>query len=213
MLKIIKPSKQPLPPITMRNRLWSGSWCSDWRACCGGYDGQRPSRLVFSKSRRTISLTLEGRTKFRLPRVKWFMCFTTQTRIGKPHRTVSRTPPRRARLRDWLQPKARWLLMLSSRGVSCGSAICPIMLSTASVAMKPLFGVKPGRFYLRSTIWIATSRMRECDIRIGGEQACVHSLHPDLLTLNQRVQGSSPCAPTRYCRNISTLLSGIKIAI
>ena len=30
--------------------------------------------------------------------------------------------------------------------------------------------------------------MRECDIRIGGEQACVHSLHPDLLTLNQRVQ-------------------------
>jgi hypothetical protein len=36
-----------------------GSWCSDWRACCGGYGGQRPSRGVFSKSRRTISVTLE----------------------------------------------------------------------------------------------------------------------------------------------------------
>ena len=155
----------------------------------------------------------QGRTKSRLPRVRSFMCFSTQTRIGKPHRTVSRTPPRRARLRDWLQPKARWLLMLSSRGVSCGSAICPIMLSTASVAMKPLFGVKPGRFYLRSTIWIATSRMRECDIRIGGEQACVHSLHPDLLTLNQRVQGSSPCAPTRSFSYLNALLGHAKRAL
>ena len=190
----------------MRNRLWSASWCSAWRVCCGGCGEQRPSRRVFSKSRQTNTLTLEGRTKSRLPRMRSFMHFSTQAPIGKPHRTVSRTPPRRARLRDWLQPKARWLLMLSSRGVSCGSAICPIMLSTASVAMKPLFGVKPGRFYLRSTIWIATSRMRECDIRIGGEQACVHSLHPDLLTLNQRVQGSSPCAPTNEFNKLVRIL-------
>jgi hypothetical protein len=60
---------------------------------------------------------------------------------------------------------------LSSHVVSCGSAICPIMPSTASVAMKPLFGVKPGRFYLRSTIWIAASHRRECDVCVGGEQA------------------------------------------
>ena len=154
----------------MRNRLWSGSWCSGWRACCGGYDGQRSSRRVFSKSRRIISATLEGRTKSRLPRVRSFMHFSTATLIGKPHRTVSRTQPRRVRLRDWLQPKARLLLMLSSHVVSYGSAICPIMPSTASVAMKPLFGVKLGRFYLRSTIWIASSHMRECDVRIGGEK-------------------------------------------
>jgi hypothetical protein len=57
--------------------------------------------------------------------------------------------------------------MLSSHVVSCGSAICPIMASTASVAMKPRFGVKPGRFYLRSTIWIAANHMREC-----GEAVC-----------------------------------------
>src|SRR6516162_1763973 len=75
MLKITKPSKRVLPPITMRNRLWSESWCSDWRACCGGYGGQRPSRRVFSKSRRIISATLEGRTKSRLPRVRSFMRF------------------------------------------------------------------------------------------------------------------------------------------
>ena|SRR5215469_3995326 len=61
--------------------------------------------------------------------------------------------------------------MLSSHVVSCGSAICPITPSTASVAMKPLFGVKPGRFYLRSTIWIAASHRREFDIRFGDEQA------------------------------------------
>src|SRR5690348_2250772 len=60
----------PLPPTTMRNRPWSGSWCSDWRACCGGYGGQRLSRQVFSKSRRTISASLESRTKCRLPRVR-----------------------------------------------------------------------------------------------------------------------------------------------
>jgi len=35
--------------------------------------------------------------------------------------------------------------------------------------MKPLFGGKLGRFYLRSTIWIAASHMRECGIRLGGE--------------------------------------------
>jgi hypothetical protein len=66
--------------------------------------------------------TLEGRTKSRLPRVRSFMRFSTQTRIGKPHRTVSRTQPRRARLQDWLQPKARLVLMLSSHVVSYGSA-------------------------------------------------------------------------------------------
>src|SRR5215472_16347545 len=60
--------------------------------------------------------------------------------------------------------------MLSSHIVSCGSAICPIMPSTASVAMKPLFGVKLGRLYLRSTIWITTSHMRECGVRLGGER-------------------------------------------
>jgi hypothetical protein len=42
--------------------------------------------------------------------------------------------------------------------------ICPIMLSTASVAMKPLFGVKLGRFCLRSIIWIAASHRRECGV-------------------------------------------------
>jgi hypothetical protein len=36
-----------ITPITMRNRLWNGSWCCDWPVCCGGYDG----RLDFSKSR------------------------------------------------------------------------------------------------------------------------------------------------------------------
>jgi hypothetical protein len=61
--------------------------------------------------------------------------------------------------------------MLSSHVVFCGSDICPIMLLIASVAMKPLFGAKSGRFYLRSTIWIAASHRRECDIRLGGEQA------------------------------------------
>jgi hypothetical protein len=54
--------------------------------------------------------------------------------------------------------------MLSSHVVSCGSAICPIMPSTASVAMKPLFGVKLGRFCLRSIIWIAASHRRECGV-------------------------------------------------
>jgi len=55
--------------------------------------------------------------------------------------------------------------MLSSRVVSCGSAICLIMLSTASVAMKLLFGVKPGRFCLLSTIWIAASHRRDLGAR------------------------------------------------
>src|SRR5215831_7185499 len=98
------------------------------------------------------------------------MRFSMQTRIGKPHRTVSQTQPRRARLQDWLQPKARLLLVLSSHVVSCGSAICPIMPSTASVAMKPLFGVKLDRLYLRSIIWIAANRRRGHDVLIGGEQ-------------------------------------------
>ena len=31
--------------------------------------------------------------------------------------------------------------------------------------------VKPGRLHLRSTIWFAASHMRECDVRLGGEQA------------------------------------------
>jgi hypothetical protein len=44
------------------------------------------------------------------------------------------------------------------------------MLSTASVAMRPLFGVKLGRFYLRSTFWIAASHMRECGVRLGCER-------------------------------------------
>ena len=56
--------------------------------------------------------------------------------------------------------------MLSSHVVSCGSAICPIMRSTASVAMKLLFGVKPGRYFMRSTIWIAGSHRRECGVSV-----------------------------------------------
>ena len=150
----------------MRNRLWSGSWCSVWRACYGGYDGERPSRRVFSKSRRTISATSERPTKSPPPRVRSFMRFSMQTQTGKPCRTVSRTQPRRARHQDRLQFKPRLLLMLSSHVVSCGSPICLISLSTASVAMKRLFGVKPGRFCLRSTIWTAVSRKRECHVSI-----------------------------------------------
>jgi hypothetical protein len=57
--------------------------------------------------------------------------------------------------------KGRLLLMLSSHVVSCGSAICLISLSIASVAMKLLFGVKRGRFCVRSTIWIAASHRRD----------------------------------------------------
>ena len=56
--------------------------------------------------------------------------------------------------------------MLNSHVVSCGFAICPIMPSTASVAMKLLFGVKPGRFFMRSTIWIAASHRRECGVSV-----------------------------------------------
>jgi hypothetical protein len=53
---------------------------------------------------------------------------------------------------------------LSSHVVSCGSAICPIVPSTASVAMKLFFGAKPGRFFMRSTIWIAANHRRECGV-------------------------------------------------
>jgi hypothetical protein len=80
--------------ITMPSRLWSASWCSDWQVCYGGCGGQRPLRRVFSKSRRTISATLERRSKSPLPRVRSFMRFSTETRVGKPRRTVSRTLPR-----------------------------------------------------------------------------------------------------------------------
>src|SRR5262252_7874779 len=52
-------------------------------------------------------------------------------------------------------------LMLSSHVASCDSAICLLMLSTASVVMKLFFGAKPGKFCLRSTIWIAASHRRE----------------------------------------------------
>src|SRR5215471_220621 len=48
----------------------------------------------------------------------------------------------------------------------CGSVICLIMPSTASVAMKLSFGVKPGRFCWRSTIWIAASHRRECGVAV-----------------------------------------------
>jgi hypothetical protein len=56
--------------------------------------------------------------------------------------------------------------MLSSHVVSCGSAICPIILSTASVAMKLPFGVKPRSFFLASTIWIAASHRKECGVSV-----------------------------------------------
>jgi hypothetical protein len=55
---------------------------------------------------------------------------------------------------------------LSSHVVSCGSAICPTMPSTASVATKLSFGAKPGRFCLRSTIWIAANRRREGGVSV-----------------------------------------------
>ena len=51
----------------MHNRLSSGSSYLDWPVYCGDYDGQRPSRLVYSKSRRTILATSERRTKSRRP--------------------------------------------------------------------------------------------------------------------------------------------------
>jgi hypothetical protein len=51
-------------------------------------------------------------------------------------------------------------------GKQVGSAICPTMPSTASVAMKLSFGAKPGRFCLRSTIWIAASHRRECGVSV-----------------------------------------------
>jgi len=35
------------------------------------------------------------------------------------------------------------------------------MLSTGSVVMKPSFGVKPGRFYMRSMFWIGANHRRE----------------------------------------------------
>jgi hypothetical protein len=54
--------------------------------------------------------------------------------------------------------------MLSSHVASCGSPICLIMLSTASVAMKLFFGAKPGKFCLRSTIWIDANHRRECAV-------------------------------------------------
>ena len=79
------------PPIMMRNRLWSESSCYDWPACCGGYDGQRPSKLDFSKSRRSISATLERCAKSPRPRVRSFMRCSTQARIAKPGRQVSRS--------------------------------------------------------------------------------------------------------------------------
>jgi hypothetical protein len=40
------------------------------------------------------------------------------------------------------------------------------MPSTASVAMKRLFGVKLGRFYLHSTIWIDANHRRECGVSV-----------------------------------------------
>src|SRR6516162_213923 len=153
MLTITRASKQPLPPITMRNRLWSESWCSDWPVCCGGYDEQPPSRPVFSKSKRTISVTSERRTKSRLARVRSFMRFSMQIPFGD-------------RLQDCIRLKAKLLPMSSLHVVSCGSAICPIMPFTASVAMKLSFGPKPGRFCLRSTIWIAANRRREGGVSV-----------------------------------------------
>src|SRR6516164_8558630 len=56
--------------------------------------------------------------------------------------------------------------MLSSHVVFFGSAICPIMPSTVSVATKLSFGAKPGRFCLRSTIWIAANRRREGGVSV-----------------------------------------------
>ena len=55
--------------------------------------------------------------------------------------------------------------------------------------MKPLFGVKPGRSYLPSTIWIAASHLRECDVRIGGEQLA--------MTLSNRAWSAVAGPPTR----------------
>src|SRR6516164_8279217 len=57
-------------------------------------------------------------------------------------------------------------LMLSSHVASCGSVICLLMFSTASVVMKLFFGAKPGKFCLRSTIWIDANHRRECGISV-----------------------------------------------
>jgi len=83
---------------------------------------------------------------------------------GKPRRTVSRTHSRRTTPPYQLQPKIRMPPILSSHVVSCGSAICPIVPSAASVAMKLCFGAKPGRFFMRSTIWITANHKRECGV-------------------------------------------------
>jgi hypothetical protein len=40
------------------------------------------------------------------------------------------------------------------------------MLSTASVAMKLFFGAKPGRFFMRSTIWIDANHRREYGVSV-----------------------------------------------
>src|SRR5215472_17059972 len=40
------------------------------------------------------------------------------------------------------------------------------MGSTASVAMKLFFGAKPGKFCLRSTIWIDANHRRECGVSV-----------------------------------------------
>jgi hypothetical protein len=158
MLEITKPSKQPLPPITMRNRLWSGSWCSDWRACCGGRGGQRPSRQVFSKSRRDH--LSEFRKSHRMSpasrEIVYALCNANSGRQAASYGVANTTE---------MSPASRLASQVEPDVELARCFLRPIMPSIASVAMKPLFGVKSGRFYLRSTIWIAASRMRECDVR------------------------------------------------
>ena len=46
--------------------------------------------------------------------------------------------------------------------------------------MKPLFGVKLGAFWLRSTVWIAASHMRECGVRLGGERPDLKNFYASL---------------------------------
>jgi hypothetical protein len=78
------------------------------------------------------------------------------------------------------------------------------MLSTASVAMKPLFGVKRGEFYLRSTIWIAASHMRECGVRLGGERPDLKNFYV-LLSDDQKARFNAMGPPPQAASSGGTL--------
>jgi hypothetical protein len=176
-----------------------------------------PSRLACLRSRRTTSVILEGRTKSALPRVRSVIHFSMQTRIGKPRRTVSRTQPRPSRLQDWLQPKARLLRMLSSHVVSCGSAICPIMSSTASTAMKQPFGAKLAKSSMRWMRWIAANHRSENIVSIF-IVSCVNKPAPIISRASASTSsdktgsegGETQAVAKRVARRTRTALRGLR---